>query len=219
MILLLKCNNKTNICFFNGGFTFIVFFLWFWFFCGFCTLISVGVIWFVIWWAFGFLLRFDFGWVLAVVVVVIWFWLSFGSGAWLEVMSLKSSDHGGLEGELMCNLVGFFTFNVFILWFWLFCGFCALISVGVIWFVIWKAFGISFCELILTGFWQWCVVGVDKLEKLRPWRFRRRVWWSTMEHNVTWVEAERGWKGTKTALDILGPKTRTKNWAFFILIY
>nr|POF15416.1 hypothetical protein CFP56_49126 [Quercus suber] len=25
---------------------------------------------------------------------------SFGSGAWLEVMSLKSSGHGGLEGEL-----------------------------------------------------------------------------------------------------------------------
>nr|POE72577.1 hypothetical protein CFP56_10694 [Quercus suber] len=28
------------------------------------------------------------------------FWLGFGSGAWLEVMSLKSSDHGGLEGDL-----------------------------------------------------------------------------------------------------------------------
>ena len=34
------------------------------------------------------------------VFVVILFWLGFGSGAWLEVMSLKSSGHGGLEGEL-----------------------------------------------------------------------------------------------------------------------
>ena len=100
MILLQKYNNKTNIRFFNGGFTFSVFILWFWLFCGFCTLISVGVIWFVIWWASGFLLRFDFDWVLAVVVIVIWFWLGFGSGAWLEVMSLKSSSYGGLEGEL-----------------------------------------------------------------------------------------------------------------------
>ena len=101
MILLLKYKNKTNICFFfNGGFTFSVFILWFWLFCGFCALISVGVIWFVIWWAFGSLLWFDFGWILAVVVVVIWFWLGFASGAWLEVMSLESSSHGGLEGEL-----------------------------------------------------------------------------------------------------------------------
>ena len=100
MIILLKYNNKTNIYFFNGGFTFNVFILWFWLFCGFCVLISVGVIWFVIWWASGFLLRFDFGWVLAVVVVVIWFWLGFSSDAWLEVMSLKSSGHRGLEGEL-----------------------------------------------------------------------------------------------------------------------
>ena len=100
MILLLKYNNKTNIYFLNDGFTFSVFILWFWLFCGFCALISVGVIWFVIWWAFGFLLRFDFDWVSAVVVVVIWFWLGFDSDAWLEVMSLKSSDHGGLEGEL-----------------------------------------------------------------------------------------------------------------------
>ena len=100
MILLLKYNNKTNICFFNCGFTFSVFILWFWLFYGFCALISVGMIWFVIWWAFGFLLRFDFGWVLAVVVLVIWFWLGFGSGVWLEVMSLKSSSHGGLEGKL-----------------------------------------------------------------------------------------------------------------------
>ena len=52
MILLLKYNNKTNICFFNDGFTFSVFILWFWF-CEFCALISVGVIWFVIWWASG----------------------------------------------------------------------------------------------------------------------------------------------------------------------
>ena len=100
MIILLKYNNKINICFFNGGFTFSVFILWFWLFCGFCTLISVGVIWFVILWASGFLLQFYFGWVLAVMVVVIWFWLDFGSGARLEVMSLKSSGHGGLEGEL-----------------------------------------------------------------------------------------------------------------------
>ena len=100
MILLIKYNNKTNICFFNGGFTFSVFILWFWLFCGFCALISVGVIWFVIWWVFGFLLRFDFSWVLAVVVVVIWFWLGFGSGAWLEVMSLKNFGYGGLEREL-----------------------------------------------------------------------------------------------------------------------
>ena len=34
------------------------------------------------------------------VFVAIWFWLGFGSGAWLEVMSLKSSGHRGLEGEL-----------------------------------------------------------------------------------------------------------------------
>ena len=96
MIFLLKYNNKTYICFFNDRFTFSVFILWFWLFC---ALILIGVIWFVIWWAFGFLLRFDFGWILAVVVVVIWFWLGFGSGAWLEVMSLKSSSHGSLEGE------------------------------------------------------------------------------------------------------------------------
>ena len=96
MILLLKYNNKTNICFFNSGFTFSIFILRFWLFCGFCVLISVGVIW----WASGFLLRFDFGWVLAVVVVVICFWLGFGSDAWLEMMSLKSSGHEGLEGEL-----------------------------------------------------------------------------------------------------------------------
>ena len=49
---------------------------------------------------FWVLLRFDFGWVLAVVVVVIWFWLGFGSGAWLEMMSVKNSGHGGLEGVL-----------------------------------------------------------------------------------------------------------------------
>ena len=48
------------------------------------------------WW-----LWFDFGWVSTVVVVVwIWFWLGFSSGALLEVISLKSSGHGGLEGEL-----------------------------------------------------------------------------------------------------------------------
>ena len=99
MILLLKYNNKTNICFFNSGFTFSVFILWFWLFCGFCTLILVGMIWFVIWWASGFLLRFDFGWILAVVVVVIWFWLGFGSGTRLEVINLKISNHGGLEEE------------------------------------------------------------------------------------------------------------------------
>ena len=91
---------KTNICFFNGGFTFSIFILWFWLFCAFCALISVGVIWFVIWWASGFFLWFDFGWILAVVVVVIWFWLGFDSGVWLEVMSLISSGHRGLEGEL-----------------------------------------------------------------------------------------------------------------------
>ena len=50
--------------FFNGGFTFSVFILWFWLFC---ALILVGVIWFVIWWAFGSLLWFDFGWVSTVV--------------------------------------------------------------------------------------------------------------------------------------------------------
>ena len=143
MILLLKYNNKTNICFFNGGFTLCVFILWLWLFCGFYALISVGVIWFMIWWASGFLLRFDFGWVLAMMVVVIWFWLGFGSGAWLEVMSLKSSDHGGLEGEL-----------------------------GQPWSMVW-------CEL------------------------RQRE-----------DEREIG-----AALDILELKARTKNGAFFILIY
>ena len=141
MIILLKYNNKTNIYFFNGGFTFSVFILWFWLFCGFCVLISVGVIWFVIWWASGLLLRFDFGWVLAVVVVVIWFWLDFGSGAWLEVMSLKSSGHRGLEGEL-------------------------------------------------GG---------------QPWS---TVWRGREDERETWA-----------ALDILGSKARTKNGAFFILIY
>ena len=144
MILLLKYNNKTNICFFNGGFTFSVFILWVWLFCGFCTLISVGVIWFVIWWAFGFFLRFDFGWVLAVVVVVIWFLLDFSNGAWLEVMSLKSSDCGGLERELG----------------------------GQSWSTVWRG-------------------------------LRQR-------------EDERE---TGTALNILGPKVKTKNVAFFILIY
>ena len=144
MILLLKYNNKTSICFFNGGFTFSVFILWFWLFCEFCALISMGVIWFVIWWASGFLLRFDFGWVLAVVVVVIWFWLDFDNGAWLEVMSLKSSAHRGLEGEL-------------------------------------------------GG---------------QPW--------STVWRGLRWREDERE---TWAALDILGSKARTKNGAFFILIY
>ena len=144
MILLLKYNNKTNICFFNGGFTFSVFILWFWLFCGFCDLISVGVIWFVIWSASGFLLRFDFGWVLAVVVVVIWFWLGFGSSVWLEVMSLKSSSHAGLEGELGSQ----------------------------------------------------------------PW--------STVWCGLRQREDE---KETGATLNILRPKTRTKNWAFFILIY
>ena len=144
MIFLLKYNNKTNICFFNGGFTFSVFILWFWLFCGFCALISVDVIWFVIWWASEFLLRFDFGWVLAVVVVVIWFWLGFGSGAWLEVMSLKSSGYRGLEGEIG----------------------------GQPWGTVW-------CGL------------------------RQR-------------EYERE---TRAVLDILGLKARTKNEAFFILIY
>ena len=95
MILLLKYNNKTNIFFFNGGFTFNVFILWFWLFCGFCAVISMDVIWFVIWWASGFLLRFDFGWVL----VVIWFWLGFDSDAWFKVIGMKSSSHWGLEGE------------------------------------------------------------------------------------------------------------------------
>ena len=144
MILLLKYNNKTNICFFNSGFTFSVFILWFWLFCGFCALISMGVIWFVIWWASGFLLRFDFGWVLAVMVVMIWFWLGFGSGAWLEVMSLKSSGHEGLEGELG----------------------------GQSWSTVW-------CEL-------------------RQKEDEREI---------------------RAALNILRPKGRIKNWAFFILIY
>ena len=141
MILLLKYNNKTNICFFNSGFTFSVFILWF---LLFCTMISAGVIWFVIWWASRFLLRFDFGWILAVVVVVIWFWLGFGSGAWLEVMSLKSSGHGGLEWEL-------------------------------------------------GG---------------QPW--------STVWRELRQKEDERE---TGATLEILGPKARTKNMAFFILIY
>ena len=51
--------------------------------------------------------------------------------------------------------------------------------------------------MILARFWQWCVVGGDELEKLRPWRFRRRAWWSVMEHGVTWVEVERGWEGNR----------------------
>ena len=100
--------------------------------------------WFVIWWASGFLLWYDFGWVLAVVVVVIWFWLGFGSSVWLEVMSLKSSGDGGLEGELG----------------------------GQPWSTVWH------------GLRQ----GDD--------------------------ERERG-----AALNILGPKARIKNEAFFILIY
>ena len=121
MILLLKYNNKTNICFFNGEFTFSVFILWFWLFCGFCALISVGVIWFVIWWVSGFLLRFDFGWV------------CYGGGR----------------------------------------------------------------DLILAGSRQWCVVEGDEFEKLQPWRFRRKAWWSAMEHGVTWVEVEIGWEGNR----------------------
>ena len=144
MIFFLKYNNKTNICFFNGGFTFSVFILWFWLFCEFYALISMGVIWFMIWWASGFLLRFDFGWVLAMVVVVIWFWLDFGSGAWLEVMNLKSSGHGALEGELGSQ----------------------------------------------------------------PW--------STVWRGLRQREDERE---TMAALDILGSKARTKNEAYFILIY
>ena len=142
MILLLKYNNKTNICFFNGGFTSSVFILWFWLFCEFCALILVCVIWFVIWWASGFLLQFDFGWVLALVVVVIWFWLGFSSGAWLEVMSLKNSGHGGLERELG----------------------------GQLWSMVW--------------------------------------------HGLRQREDERE---TGMTLDILGPKTRTKNRAFLYL--
>ena len=30
-------------------------------------------------------------------------------------------------------------------------------------------------DLILARFRQWCIVGGDKLEKLWPWRFRRRA--------------------------------------------
>ena len=47
-------------------------------------------------------------------------------------------------------------------------------------------------DLILAEFRQWCVVGGNELENLWPWRFRRRAWWSAMEHSVIWVEAERG---------------------------
>nr|POF23484.1 hypothetical protein CFP56_40061 [Quercus suber] len=36
---------------------------------------------------------------------------------------------------------------------------------------------------------KWCLVGGDELEKLRPWRFRRRAWWSVMEHGVTEAES------------------------------
>ena len=46
--------------------------------------------------------------------------------------------------------------------------------------------------MILARFWQWCVVGGDELEKLRPWRFRRKAWWLALEYDMTWVEAERG---------------------------
>ena len=49
--------------------------------------------------------------------------------------------------------------------------------------------------------------------------FRDEAWWSAMEHGVTWVEVERDERETGTALDILGPKARTKNGSFFILIY
>ena len=46
--------------------------------------------------------------------------------------------------------------------------------------------------MILAGFQQWYMVGGDEFEKLWPWRFRKRAWWLTMEHGVTWVKAERG---------------------------
>ena len=62
------------------------------------------------------------------------------------------------------------------------------------------------------------MVGGDELEKLRLWRFRRRAWWSAMEHDVTWVEAEEDEMEIGVALDILGPKAITKNETFFILI-
>ena len=90
MILLLKYNNKTNICFLMMGSLSIFSFCNFGCFVGF-------VLWFRWVW-------FDLWFVGFWVFVVIWFWLGFSSGAWLEVMSFKSSGHGGLEGEL--NLRG-----------------------------------------------------------------------------------------------------------------
>ena len=47
-------------------------------------------------------------------------------------------------------------------------------------------------DLILVGFRQWCMVGGDELEKLRPWRLKMRAWWLVMEHGVMWIETEKG---------------------------
>ena len=54
-----------------------------------------------------------------------------------------------------------------------------------VWFDLWFGGLLGFCcDFILARFWQWCMVGVDELEKLRPWRFRRRVdlWFSGLLH-------------------------------------
>ena len=90
MILLLKYNNKTNICLFNGCSLLVFSFCDFGCFVGF--VLWFRWVWFDLW----------FGGLLGLSCDLIW--LGFGSGAWLEVMSLKSFSHWGLEGEL--NLKG-----------------------------------------------------------------------------------------------------------------
>ena len=74
----------------------VVLILWFWLFCGFCALISVGVIWFC---DFGGLLGLYCDLIFAgfgyVVVVVIWFWLSFDSGGGCCNLILARFGRGG----------------------------------------------------------------------------------------------------------------------------
>ena len=95
-----------------GCFDFVILVgLWFWLVC---ALILVGVIWFcdlvgslvfvVIWFWLGFSHRGGCGLIFAGFQLLWWLWFDFCwvllVVPWLEVMSLKSSNHGDLEGEL-----------------------------------------------------------------------------------------------------------------------
>lgn len=112
----------------------------------------------------------------------LWVWVDFGGCDLI-------CDFGSLLwfcDSLICDFVVlWFVISVdvvcdFVIWlvgFWVFV---------VIWF--WLSFGRGGgCDLILAGFQQWCVVRGDELEKLRPWRFRRRAQFKR--------EGSKGWEG------------------------